>query len=570
MISAQLLIGRQLGLYTGRWRYGTFDEIRSLVRTTASTTAILLLLNLAVPHRVHERSLVGAGMLALLMMMGVRYAVRMVREKRMRPSELTARRVLVLGAGDGGAQIISAMLHSPDSPYVPVGLLDDDVDVCKLRICGVPVMGTRHDLAAVVKLTGARTLVIAIPTASAALIREVMDLAAPLKVEVRVLPPVAELLGGVPGVSDIRRVTYADLLGRREIEIDLASVAGYLAGRRVLVTGAGGSIGSELCRQISRFRPSELIMLDRDESALHALQMSMEGRALLRDENLVVADIRDRDRLFDIFEVHAPQVVFHAAALKTNIVGTQHVLDVCLALRVSRFVNISTDKAADPSSVLGYTKRITERLTASADEAADGSYLSVRFGNVLGSRGSVLPAFRQQIEAGGPVTVTDPEVTRYFMTVEEAVCLVIQSGAIGGGGQVLVFDMGQQVKIAEIAQRLIDASGHSVDIIYTGLRPGEKLHEALLGSDEPDLRPVHQLISQVVVPPLDATALAVLNTGESDDQVRAMLRWLAHAPPLSGRALRVRPKPAAADRLGRWGPRGRTVASAAVLQGHPR
>jgi FlaA1/EpsC-like NDP-sugar epimerase len=446
-------------------------------------------------------------------------------------------------------------------------------------------MGTRLDLAAVVKLTGARTLVIAIPTASAALIREVMDLAAPLSVEVRVLPPVAELLGGVLGVSDIRRVTYADLLGRREIEIDLASVAGYLAGRRVLVTGAGGSIGSELCRQISRFQPSELIMLDRDESALHALQMSMEGRALLRDENLVVADIRDRERLFDIFEVHGPQVVFHAAALKhlpllemhpsegvkTNIVGTQHVLDVCLALRVSQFVNISTDKAADPSSVLGFTKRITERLTASADEAAGGSYLSVRFGNVLGSRGSVLPAFRQQIEAGGPVTVTDPEVTRYFMTVEEAVCLVIQSGAIGAGGQVLVFDMGQQVKIAEIAQRLIDSSGHSsVDIIYTGLRPGEKLHEALLGRDEPDLRPVHQLISQVVVPPLDATALAVLKAGESDDQVRAMLHWLANAPPLSGHPTRVRPKPAAADRLSRWGSRGRSVASAAVLQGHPR
>jgi FlaA1/EpsC-like NDP-sugar epimerase len=288
------------------------------------------------------------------------------------------------------------------------------------------------------------------------------------------------------------------------------------------VTGAGGSIGSELCRQICKFEPAALVMLDRDESALHAVQLSITGRALLDDPNLVLADIRDADEIKRVFAEHRPDVVFHAAALKhltllerhpeeavkTNIWGTMHVLEAAAAAGVERFVNISTDKAADAISVLGLTKRIGERLTAGFARDADGVFLSVRFGNVLGSRGSVLGAFRSQIASGGPVTVTDPNVSRFFMTIEEAVQLVIQAGAIGRDGEALVLDMGQPVRIDEVAKRMIAEAGRDVEIVYTGLRPGEKLHEQLLGTGEIDRRPCHPLISHVDVPPLtDGTEL---------------------------------------------------------------
>ena len=342
------------------------------------------------------------------------------------------------------------------------------------------------------------------------------------------LPGVEELLGGEIKTSDVRPLEERDLLGRHEIDTDVDQIAGYLAGRRVLVTGAGGSIGSELCRQIQRVGPAELVMLDRDESALHAVQLSIEGRAMLDRRSLVVADIRDRERLREVFDEHKPEVVFHAAALKhlpllemypdeaikTNVFGTLHLLEVSAEFGVGRFVNISTDKAADPSSVLGYTKRIAERLTAQVAINAPGTYLSVRFGNVLGSRGSVLTAFREQIAAGGPVTVTHPDVTRYFMTVEEAVQLVVQAGAIGRSGEALVLDMGEPVKIADVARRLIAHAERGVDIEYTGLRPGEKLQEVLLGADEVDSRPVHPLISHVFVPPLFAFEVADLSVAQ--------------------------------------------------------
>ncbi len=308
-----------------------------------------------------------------------------------------------------------------------------------------------------------------------------------------VLPSVNEMFGGVK-VGDIRPVSETDLLGRRPAEIDTAAVAGYVTGRRVLVTGAGGSIGSELCRQLARFEPAALLKLDRDESGLHAVQLSIHGRALLDSDDLLLADIRDRDRLIELFEHHKPDVVFHAAALKhlplleanpqegwkTNVVGTQNVLDAAEQVGVTHFVNISTDKAANPTSVLGYTKRLTERLTAHKGLTATGTYVSVRFGNVLGSRGSVLPAFREQAARGGPITVTHPDITRYFMLVEEAAQLVINAGAIGRDGEVLVLDMGDPVKIADVAKRFAEQHHPALEIVYTGLRAGEKLHEDLV------------------------------------------------------------------------------------------
>jgi FlaA1/EpsC-like NDP-sugar epimerase len=348
------------------------------------------------------------------------------------------------------------------------------------------------------------------------LVTKVTELGRALGLDVKVLPPVRDLFDGQIEVEDIRDVTTADLLGRHEIHTDIDAIAGYISNKRVLVTGAGGSIGSELCRQLYHFAPAQLIMLDRDESALHAVQLGIEGRALLDSPDLVLVDLRDRAAVAQALERYRPEVVFHAAALKhltllerhpaeavkTNVWATLDLLELSEAAGVSRFVNISTDKAADPCSVLGYTKRITERLTSHFSSTA-GAFLSVRFGNVLGSRGSVLTTFQSQVERGGPLTVTHKDVTRYFMTVEEAVELVIQAGAIGRPGEALVLDMGKPVSIAELATLVAGGSERRPNIEYTGLRPGEKLHEVLLGAAEVDLRPSHPLISQVDVPPLD-------------------------------------------------------------------
>jgi dTDP-glucose 4,6-dehydratase len=307
------------------------------------------------------------------------------------------------------------------------------------------------------------------------------------------------------------------MIGRQPVDTDVNSISEYITGRRVLVTGAGGSIGSELCRQLHRFGPAELAMLDRDESGLHAVELSIDGHGLLQSPALVLCDIRDPDAVRTAFELHRPDVVFHAAALKhlpllerypheaykTNVVGTLNVLAAAEAVGVAHFVNVSTDKAADPASALGHSKRLAERLTAwFARQPDDARYLSVRFGNVLGSRGSVLHAFAAQIERGGPVTVTDPEVTRYFMTIREACQLVIQAGALGRPGEALVLDMGKPVKVLDVARRMISLSGKPAEIVFTGLRPGEKMHEVRMSEGESDDRPLHPLISHVTVPPV--------------------------------------------------------------------
>lgn len=543
----QATLGLAFGLYRGLWRYGSFDEVAHLARSTVVVTVCLAVINAIVSRQLVPMSVVFvAGVVALVLMAAVRYLWRLSLERRNRPSEEHATPVLIFGAGEGAVQLLTSMLRNPKSPYLPVGLLDDDPAKRNLRIMGVPVLGNLSNIEEVVGRTGATTLILAIPSAGSELVRQVSEIALDLALDLKILPPLEELLDGVVGMGDLRPVTESDLLGRHAIETDIDAIAGYLTGRRVLVTGAGGSIGSELCFQIARFAPEELVMLDRDESALHALQLRIEGRAMLDTRNLVVCDIRDRDALDAVFSEHRPDVVFHAAALKhlpllelhpkeavkTNVLGTQNVLDAAERHRVGRLINISTDKAADPTSVLGYSKRIAERLTAEVARRTELPYLSVRFGNVLGSRGSVLTAFRAQVEAGGPITVTHPEVTRYFMLVEEAVELVIQAGAIGRPGEVLVLDMGKPVRIDDVARRMASQAPRPIEIVYTGLRPGEKLHEVLYGADEQvDERPIHPLISHVAVPPLDVTAIDPLTADIPDVEVVTSLAALCVAAP---------------------------------------
>ena len=539
----QFFAGAASGLYVGRWRFGSFEEVAALARAVVGSTLLVAVTNrFVLGHRVPVSVTIAYGFGALVLMAAVRWVWRLAIERKMRPSGEDVTPVLVYGAGEAGAQLVTTMLRSRGSAYLPVAILDDDASKRSLRIMGVPVVGGRSDMRSAASRFGAESIVIALPSAGAEVMRSIAQAAAECRLPVLVLPSVTELLGSSIGLSDIRPITEVDLLGRRVVDTDVDAIAGYLTGRRVLVTGAGGSIGSELCRQLYRFAPSSLVMLERDESALHAVQLSIEGRAMLDSRNLVVCDIRDRERLDQVFTEHRPEVVFHAAALKhlpllqmhpseafkTNCLATENLLAVSQDHGVERFVNISTDKAADPISVLGFTKRIAERLTAAAAVSAaahhqDSAYLSVRFGNVLGSRGSVLTAFRAQIEAGGPVTVTDPRVTRYFMTIEEAVQLVIQAGAVGRGGEALVLDMGEPVRIDDVARRLIERADRRIEITYTGLRPGEKMHEVLLGQGERDERPNHPLIAQVPVPPLGADQLRRVAIDGTDEEIIADL-----------------------------------------------
>ena len=520
---AQVVLGRLGGLYVHRWRYGTFDEVVGTLKVVAMVTVLVAAADAFSPgvRPVPVSAAIMSGFVALGIMCIGRLVWRQKLETWTRAEGDDRLPIIVIGAGSGGLQVITAMIKA--GPYHPVAVIDDNPDLRNLRIKGVKVGGDRSSLAQIVEQTGAKHIIIAIPSASGEFIRDVAKRADELELRTLILPPVDEMFGIGVNLGDIRPLTEADLLGRRELSLDIESVAGYLTGKRVLVTGAGGSIGSELCRQIHRFAPESLVMLDRDESALQAVQISIEGRGLLDSRDLVVCCIRDSDRLRQVFEEHRPEVVFHAAALKhlpllemhaeegwkTNVWGTQNLLELAGEFGVDRFVNISTDKAADASSVLGQTKRIAEQLTSHAGQEHSGTYLSVRFGNVLGSRGSVLPLFREQIAQGGPVTVTHPEVTRFFMTIPEACELVIQAGALSHDGEVLVLDMGEPVKIADLARRLIAECDRQVEIVYTGLRPGEKMHEVLFSPTELPSASEHPMIQRVEVPSMSPTVAAL-------------------------------------------------------------
>jgi FlaA1/EpsC-like NDP-sugar epimerase len=535
------IVGYVVGIYRRRWRYGSFDEIGGLVVAALITTSVLFLLRFFDDSlNPFPRSVIFiSGFAGLCFVAASRYVWRLTREQLRRPTAQTAAKILVYGAGEGGIQMVNTLLRNPQSPYLPVGFLDDNPDTHRLSISGVQVLGGREQLSQARARTGATVLLIAIPSADSALIGDISARARELSMDVKVLPAVQNLNERPFDTSDIRDLTDEDLLGRRKVVIDLQQISDYLVNRRVLVTGAGGSIGSELCRQLARFNPAELIMLDRDESALHEVQLSIHGRALLDTPQTVLADLRDEATINHIFDTRKPEVVFHAAALKhlpllerypleayqTNVLGTLTLLNAAQRTDVGVFVNISTDKAANPISVLGYSKRIAERITASVGKTAkSGKYMSVRFGNVLGSRGSVLMSFRDQIAKGGPLTVTHRGVTRYFMTISEAVQLVIQAGAIGSSGEALVLDMGTPVSIYEVAKQLVANSGKPVDIEIVGLRAGEKVHEELFGDGEEDTRPRHPLISHVPVPPVDLELL----TASPSDARETMLQIIAN------------------------------------------
>lgn len=532
-------LGWATGLYRRRWRISSFDEISTLGIVWSGTSAVVSLGSFwaRLNGSMLPTSAVITGCLASLGLLTMERIVwRRYWEAHRRPDPRRCKPTIVFGAGEGGAQMIRAMLFDPNSEYYPVALLDDDPRKRVRELDGVKVRGTRADLEQIAAETQAEVLLVAITGANADLIQDMATRAADANLVLRVLPPASELVGRMT-LADVRPPTVDDLLGRDPVEIDLGAVAGYIAGRRVLITGAGGSIGSELSVQINGFNPSQLYLLDRDENALHGVQLSLEGRALLDSDMLVVADIRDRERMFEVFERYRPEVVFHAAALKhltllenhpmegikTNTVGTKNLLDAAVHVGVERFVNVSTDKAADPTSVLGATKLSAERLTALAAAETGHTYVSVRFGNVLGSRGSVLPTFLRQLEGGMPITVTHPDVTRYFMTIPEAVRLVVQAGAIGDRGEVMVLDMGKPVRIVDLANQLIAAIRPGTPIEFTGLRPGEKLHEVLFSPEEVGVTRRHPRIVHTAVELVDPCPELAWITRFDENEIRSMI-----------------------------------------------
>lgn len=532
-------LGALTRTYRGRYYEVGIDDVINLALIMAGTGLIIFVLGLTQIVQIPRSVPITATLVALSVSLSLRLALRLNRERRARPNPNSAHRVIIFGAGVGGRQIVRSMLSDAESGYLPVALLDDDRALQSRRVSGVGVLGTHEDIADVARRTEANMLVVAIRDVDAEVMQEVNRATTEVGLRVRVLPPLTELFRPWVAFSDLRDLNITDLLGRRPVNVDVSQIAGYLTCKRVLVTGAGGSIGSELCRQLHQYGPTELMMLDRDESALHALQLSIYGEARLDSPDVILADIRDPSAIAAIFAERRPEVVFHAAALKhltmleqypheawkSNIVGTLNILQAAEYVGVGKFVNISTDKAANPSSVLGRSKRISERLVAHAAARATGTFLSVRFGNVLGSRGSVLSTFAQQLANDEPLTVTHPDVTRFFMTIPEAVRLVIQAAAIGRPGEALVLDMGSPVRIADVARHLITIAGKSAQIVYTGLREGEKLHEELFGHGEADYRPMHPEVSHVAVTRLDPdTVLAAMKGRSAAEAMTELLR----------------------------------------------
>ena len=511
-----LLSNYLFGLYGQMWRYAGVQEARRVVLSGVTSLVLVLGLVLLVGRASHPLPLSVAvlGSATAMMVFGaIRFQSRLFGFRRRSVEQGGGTRVLLMGAGDAGAQVLTDIHRNPQLGLRVVGLVDDDPRNFGRALHGATVLGGRSSIPALARQLRADQLLLAIPSATSEVIRDVATLCEEARVSLRVLPSVRQHVDARVTARDLRDLRIEDLLGRRQVETDLAAVRQLLRGKRVLITGAGGSIGAEIARQVSNFDPANLALMDNDETHLHDLLVTLDGART----HSILADVRDRERMLDVFREHQPQVVFHAAAHKhvpiledhpqeallTNVLGTANVVEAAAAVHTERFVLISTDKAVRPTSVMGGSKRIAEDIVRGL--SGKGTiHCVVRFGNVLGSRGSVVPTFLNQIAAGGPVTVTDPAMTRYFMSVQEAVQLVLQASALACGGEVFTLEMGEAVNILDLANNLIRLSGRvpgrDIDVQVVGARPGEKSHEELVDDDEAPVPSGHPGIV-VAMPP---------------------------------------------------------------------
>jgi FlaA1/EpsC-like NDP-sugar epimerase len=519
------VVFRYSGIYSRYWRYASIDELALLAGAVGASTVAayiasrLLIALVQAPYVIPRSTPVITFLLALAFTAAPRLAVRMMGRVSGRLHAPPAangpkRRVAIMGAGDAGTMIVRELQNNPQLGLEVAGYLDDDPGKSNVLIHGIPVLGNREAIPSVVRSLEISTVIIAMPTAPGKEIRQIVDICEEAGVETKIIPGIYELLDGTVSINQLRDVDIEDLLRRDPIHTDTAAVADLVRGRRVLITGGGGSIGSELCRQLLRYRPAELILVGHGENSIFDIyeELQARGRHSAVTIKAVVADVRFAPRVDAIFAAHRPHIVFHAAAHKhvplmeanpdeavsNNVMGTLHLLQAARKVGVERFVMISTDKAVNPTSVMGVTKRVAELLVHQAARDSGRPYVTVRFGNVLGSRGSVVFTFKRQIASGGPVTVTHPEIERFFMTIPEAVQLVLQAAVLGKGGEVFILDMGEPVKIVDLARDLIELSGlrpgHDVEIAYTGLRPGEKLYEELFIKGETNRRTAHEKI----------------------------------------------------------------------------
>lgn len=501
-----LLILHWQKVYRPVWRYVSIPELYTIIYAITFVQTVLFVLYMVVapyfPQLLIPRSIfLISWAFMILGIGGSRVLWRMYRNynTKIKPNQ---RRALIIGAGSAGVMVAKELLYADDNQIYPVGFMDDDPLKQNLLVMGLPVLGPRCNIPEVVASHKVEVIIIAMPSVKKSEIAGVIEICNQTKANIKILPSVCKFLNGRESIKMIREVKIEDLLGREPVLVDLTGISNFIQNGIILVTGAGGSIGSELCRQLAGFHPQQLLMIDHDENNLFLIEIELKKQYPNLQLETFIADIQDRNRIMSIFQTYRPSIVYHAAAhkhvplmeinpaeaVKNNIIGTKNVAEAAHLNGASNFVLISTDKAVNPTSVMGATKRVAELFIQGLDRISETVFVAVRFGNVLGSRGSVVPLFQQQIEAGGPLTVTHPEMIRYFMTIPEAVQLVIQASAFADGGEIFILDMGKPVKISALAKDLIRLSGleleKDIQIVYTGIRPGEKLYEEILTSEE--------------------------------------------------------------------------------------
>ena len=553
------------GIQRGLWRYvGLHDLGRILWASIGSSVVFYGVVHGLLGWAAYPRSvIILTGVLSGLYLGGIRLSVRWFREW-LRILSPSARRVLIVGAGHAGELLVRDMLSDRDSHYRPVGLVDDDPIKRRMKIHGISVVGEIEDIAALSRGLLAHEIIVAIPSASIALKQRILAASEGCKVPIKTLPSVKQLLANPEALRQVRPMSLEDLLQREPIRMDRQELHPLLEGKRVLVTGAGGSIGSELCRQIAQYHPATLILFERYENGLFVLDLELRAQYPKITIIPAIGDVTVAERVAEVLQQTDPEIVFHAAAhkhvplmelnpkeaVRNNVLGTKTVAEASLANGVDRFVLISTDKAVNPTSVMGATKRVAEDLMQSLSHRGQTKFTVVRFGNVLGSNGSVVPLFAEQIQKGGPVTVTHPEIKRFFMTIPEAVQLVLRASHLGQGGEVFVLDMGEQVKVVDLARNMIVLSGlvpdQDIRIVYSGLRPGEKLYEELFEEAEQVEPTAHAKIRRAISASVIQSdrldrAIANLETavshGDDDELIRRLHEAVPTYTPLSSRSI---------------------------------